>query len=513
MSRTDRILGGVAFGYANQALLTVVGLWLTTFLLTRLGQVDYGLWLLGTRILGYLLLLDIGVVALLPRETAFATGRAGSIAAAATELPDTIGRTARIVLWQMPVVAMVSVAVWLLLPHQWAPLRLPLAVVLVTFVATFPARILHAALSGLQDLAFLGGAYTATWVAGTATTVVLVLMGWGLDALAVGWAVSQGLSSLAWWVRLRRKFPAVLPRRLPAISGERLRDRLGRGLWISVSQVAQVLLQGTDLLIIGKMMGPDAVVPYFCTGKILSVLANQPQLLAQSAQPALSELRTSAQQGRLHQVCSALNRAILIASGAIACLVLLVNQGFVAWWVGATQYGGGMLTLLLVAGMLLRHWNTTAIYSLFALGHDRRLSITTLIDGTVTLLASIALTRGYGLRGAAAGTIAGVVLVGLPANLTALARETAVSRTRLVLDLVPWAWRCAMVAAAAAAVARVWVPHTVPALVAATLVCGGAYVGIMWPLVVQGPLGLYVRPRLAVLRRLVLRATDADAEA
>ena len=29
MSRTRRFLGGVAFGYANQALVTLVGLWLT----------------------------------------------------------------------------------------------------------------------------------------------------------------------------------------------------------------------------------------------------------------------------------------------------------------------------------------------------------------------------------------------------------------------------------------------------------------------------------------------------
>ena len=82
MSRTNRMLGGLVFGYGNQVVLTLVGLWLTRFLLARLGQSDYGLWLVGTRVLGYLLLLDVGVVVLLPRETAFATGRAGSIAAA-----------------------------------------------------------------------------------------------------------------------------------------------------------------------------------------------------------------------------------------------------------------------------------------------------------------------------------------------------------------------------------------------------------------------------------------------
>ena len=506
MSRTTRLLHGLAFGYANQALVTLVGIWLTAFLLRRLGQADYGVWLVGTRILGYLLLLDLGVVAILPREVGFATGRAGG-AAAATDLPEVIGRTARMVVWQTPVVAVASLLVWLLLPPDWEPLRVPLAVVLGVFVLTFPARVFHAALSGLQDLAFLGGTYTLTWIAGTAMTVGLVLAGWGMYALAVGWAVSQGLSSVVWWARLTHRFPTVLPQRIPPLSGERLRDRLGRGLWISVAQVAQVLLQGTDLLIIGKLLGPSAVVPYFCTGKVLTVLANQPQLLAQAAQPGLSELRTSADRHRLREVTVALTQAILVLSGGVVCVVLLVNEGFVAWWVGSMQYGGFWLTVALVGGMLLRHWNTTAIYSLFALGHDKRISITTLVDGTVTVIASMLLTRPYGLLGAALGTIVGVVLVGLPANLALLAKETETSASRLAIELWPWGWRFALAAASVLVVSRAWVPRTLPALVAATLLCGAGYLGLMWPLAQQEPLGRYVRPRLEAFGRLVWRAS------
>lgn len=511
MSRTTRLLHGVAFGYGNQVLVTLVGIWLTAFLLGNLGQADYGVWLVGTRILGYLLLLDIGVVALLPREVAFETGRAGG-ADAATDLSGIVGRTARIVLWQMPVVAITAALVWLLLPAEWEALRQPLAVVLVVFVLTYPARLFQACLSGLQDLAYLGGTYSVTWLLGTGLTVALVLAGWGLYALAIGWAVSQGLSSAIWWVRLRRRFPNAVPRRLPRISGAPLRDRLGRGLWISAAQVAQVLLQGTDLLIIGKLLGPTAVVPYFCTGKVLSVLANQPQLLAQAAQPALSELRTSADRHRLRQVCVALTRAILVLSGGVVCLVLLVNEGFVAWWVGAEQYGGFWLTLALVAGMLLRHWNMTTVYSLFALGHDKRISIAALADGAITVGASILLTQAYGLLGAALGTIAGVVLIGLPANLTLLAKETAASVWELGLELWPWAWRFGLGTVAALAISQLWVPRTTSALVAATLLCALGYLGLMWPLALQEPLGQYLRPRLAALQRLIRREAVGAGE-
>jgi O-antigen/teichoic acid export membrane protein len=504
MSRTTRLLHGVAFGYANQVLMTLVGIWLTAFLLGKLGQADYGVWLVGTRILGYLLLLDIGVVALLPREVAFATGRAGGVEAA-TDLPEIVGRTVWIVLWQTPVVALASLLVWVMLPADWEPLRAPLAVVLIVFVLTFPARLFREALSGLQDLAYLGGTFTVTWVAGTAATVLLVVAGWGLYALAVGWAVTQGLSSAIWWVRLRRRFPTVMPRHLAGLNRAGLRERLGRGLWISVAQVANVFLQGTDLLIVGRVLGPEAVVPYFCTAKVLTVLANQPQMLAQTAQPALSELRTSADPTRLREVCAALTQAILVLSGGVVSLVFLVNQGFITWWVGASQYGGFWLTVVMAGGMLLRHWNMTAVYSLFALGHDKRITITALLDGALTVVVSVLLTRAYGLLGAALGTVAGVLLVGLPRNLTLLGSETATSVWHLAGQLWPWAWRFAVVGSAAMAVAAVWVPATLPALIAASSLCGAAYLGLMWPLALQEPLGQYVRPRLLALKRLVRR--------
>ena len=93
-----------------------------------------------------------------------------------------------------------------------------------------------------------------------------------------------------------------------------------------MSQVAQVLLNGTDLLVIGALLGPAAVVPYACTGKLVTLLANQPQLFMQTALPALSELRTSAPRARLFQVSTSMSQLLLLCSGAIACVVLTVNE-------------------------------------------------------------------------------------------------------------------------------------------------------------------------------------------
>ena len=248
MSRTRRFLRGVGVGYVSQALLAVVGLVVTRFLLHRLGQHDYGLWLVATQLLAYLALVDFGVVALLPREVAYATGRVEA-SAAGQPLPEIVGHTMRIVFWQMPMVALIALMFWIFLPADWEQVRWPLGIVMIAFVATFPLRVPPATLSGLQDLVFMSSLQTLALLLGTATTVFLVSQRWGLTALALGWVVSQAVLGLAGLARLHRRFPHAIPDHLPRLAWDEVKGRLGRGSWVSLSQVSVVLLNASDTVV------------------------------------------------------------------------------------------------------------------------------------------------------------------------------------------------------------------------------------------------------------------------
>ena len=501
MTRTQRFLTGFVTGYAHMILATIAGLWLTPFFLHRLGQSTYGLWLVGTQIIAYLLLMDLGIVALLPRETAYVTGRTGRHDA--PELRHLIEKTLTLACVQTPVVLAAALFSLWWLPSSWAGLRVPLAVVLGLFVVTFPLRVFQAALTGLQDLAFVARTQFIAWVAGTLINIVLVFQGFTLSALAAGWCVTQAVVIGACGLRLAWVFPGAMPRRLLFSECRSARDYLMRSIWVSVSQIAQVLLNGTDVMIVGGLLGPAAVVPYACTGKLVSVLANQPQAILQSAAPALSELRTTADRGRLFQVSAALAQATLAVSGLVACVVLAVNAGFVRWWVGPEQFGGVTLTLLLLAAMMIRHFNTTNVYALFCFGHERRLALTGLGDGLATLAISWLLVRSFGLIGAPLGAIAGVVLVSAPLNLAELSRETGVSRSHIIATLAPWLWRFTAVAIVAGLTGTWFQPSSFVLLA----ILGGS-AGLFYSLAVVAPLlrspaGVYLRPMLARARGVV----------
>lgn len=504
MSRTRKFIGGVAFGYATQVLTTAVGLWLTPFLLGRVGQHDFGLWLVGTQVIAYLALMDFGIIALLPRETAFATGRAEK-AEGASDLPLLVGQTARLVAWQMPLVAAAALVSWWMLSAAWPELSAPIGVVLLSFVLAFPLRIFGAVLQGLQDLAFMGRAGIASYLLSTAVTVLLIISGWGLYALAAGWMTQQLFVPAVCLYRLRARFPEVLPRGVPKLSWAAARVRLSQGFWVSLAQIAQVLWNGTDILIIGKLFGPAAVVPYVCTGKMAGVLANQPTIIMVAAAPALSQMRVAESRDRVTEVCVALGQAMLILSGAVVCVVLAVNQGFVARWVGAAQYGGFWLTALIVLNMLLRHWDLTIAHSLLCFGYERRLCMTALLDGVVSIGLVLILLWLYGLPGAPLGQIIGTFLVSLPLNLSALAAESGLTRWEMLRPLAPWFVRFVLLAAACGALARVWTPEGFLLIGLTAAGVGLVYVAVMFHVALREPLGRYVRPRLSPLRTRVFR--------
>jgi O-antigen/teichoic acid export membrane protein len=496
MSRTRRFVGGVVLGYAQQILVTLTGLWLTPFLLRMIGQQDYGLWLVGLQVLAWLTLLDFGIVALLPRETAYAFGRRESQESGA-DIPAVIAQTWRIVLLQWPVIALASAGIWFFVPPAAPAIRGPIALIVATFALTFPLRVYRAVLEGIQDLVFLGRLQIVSWALGTVLTVILVLAQFRLYALASGWVFAQVLVPVVSFLRLRFKFPEVLPSKsTPRVPSSKLSALMGKGVWVSVSQIAQVLVDGTDFVVIGKMLGTATVVPYSCTDKLISVLSNQPAMLMHAASPGLSALKSSGDSLRAFQVAVNLTQGMLILSGAIVCVVIAVNQGFVRWWVGVNQFAGIWVTLFLAIAMVLRHSNTATVYSLFCFGYERRLSLTNLLDGLVSVVASVTLVHFWGMAGAPLGSIIGVCAVSLPANLLALSKESGTSVRTVLRQHWPWFWRFGFLASFLAVVANVWTPVGVVAIALTTVAVGAAYLAIMLPTIMRSPLAVYLPNRV-----------------
>jgi O-antigen/teichoic acid export membrane protein len=496
MSRTSRVLGAARLGLALQIVMIGVGLWLTPILLSRLGQNTFGVWLVLSQVLLYLGLLELGVSTLLARDLAQSRG-AGSSEADQRRI---IQQSARLIWPQTALALVVAVVVWLGMSQRRPDLQGPLAIVLFGMVALFPLRLAVAVLKGYQDLIAASRIQIYSWLVTTSLTVALVFSGFGIYSLVLGWLLGQGFTSLLSLARMGAHAPRSLlltVRRDPAYP---LRPRMIASLWTAVMSIAQVLTTGTDLLLIGFYLGPAAVVIYSCTGKLVSVLQQQPYFLLFHGATALCELKGEGNRENWTRAARAVSSMTLILTGFVCVGIASINEAFTRWWVGPAQFGGQALTWAMLALMIVRAWNFTLNACLASIGYERRIAFTTLADGVTSIAASVALVQVAGPMGVPLGYLCGALIASVPTLLRATARETGRSIAAVAAWHLPWLLTLTAVLAPVAAIQLTWGPLSLLQALALASVAGAVYAIAAWILTRREPLRGYLDIVLARFR-------------
>lgn len=512
MSRTRSFFNGAIFAYVYQACAMAIGLWLTPFYIRMLGTHDYGLWLVGLQVLTILLLCDFGVIGIVSRDVAHANGLEHSQPGSG-HLPILIGQTVKVVLAQTCLIAVVALGLFLYLPGSTAAVRGPVGLILLVFVLSYPLRLFPAVLGGLQDLKFLGQLRLTLWAASTVLAVVLLLFGARFYALACGWCLQQIGHDLIAFVRMRRLRPDLLTMDVWNKTGPLQWRWFTRGFWVSLGQLAYALIAGTDLLIVGRFLGPATVVVYSCTSKLITILQNQPSILAGAALPGLSHLKMSESRERILQATTSLTQAMLLLVGGVFCVVLSINQQFITVWLGARFFGGLRLTILLLLNFLVQQIDYTLAIALFAFGYEKLSAIRLLIDGVVSVILACIFVRTWGLAGVPLGFLLGTLLIAIPVDTFILAREFNVSILRLGRPYVSYLWRFALAGVAGWWIAARIGPSNLGSIALVAVLVGSIYLLLVFPYVWRTSLRTYIlaliAPPLSVLRIWMFKPSKA----
>jgi O-antigen/teichoic acid export membrane protein len=241
------------------------------------------------------------------------------------------------------------------------------------------------------------------------------------------------------------------------------------------------------------------VVVYSSTSKLVSIMQNQPQILASVALPGLSHMKTSESRERILQATTSLTQAMLLLAGGIVCVILAVNQQFVTWWLGASFFGGMPLTVILLLTFLLRQADYTLAVTLFAFGHEKLLSIRALVDGAISVAIAILMVRHWGLPGVAFGFLCGAAFVSIPTDIFLLTRTLDLSVAGVIRPYVPYVWRFAVVGCIALAIRRWLGAPNVLHLALTTSIVGLVYLLLVMPYVWSTPLRGYIQGATATL--------------
>lgn len=448
--RTSKFLWSVGLTALNQAVVLVTGLWLTRYLLGEVGAGALGWWAQATVMVGYLGLVDFGVMSLLPREVATAVGRRNS-ESAPTELPGVVARYFKFAIYQTPLAAAVAVGGILVLARLDSETAALCVGLFAVAVVTFPLRVASGVLTGLQDVRYVGGIQILVYLSGVAVTVGGVRAGLGLSALALGWATQTvGGIAVAWW-RLRAKHRDVLPS-IGEVAASRIPRRMViDGGWAWMATIGVGLHATAEVLVLGWFEPLPVVFQYACSTKLPAICAPLVLIFCQSALPGMAELRASGDIASIRRATAAYMQLVLAASGFCGVVVLSVNGWFVARWVGDGQYLSDTTTVLSVLGVNARHAVNALAVMLFCVSRERALWRVTLLDGLLSVVATAAVVWFAGPTLTPAGPLVVAVVFTGPALLLVTRADGTLSLGELLR--APLRWSLAYLALAVGTVA------------------------------------------------------------
>jgi O-antigen/teichoic acid export membrane protein len=434
MGRTRKAAILAAFTYAQFGLAIVTGIVLVPLVLRHLGSRTYGLWLTTGELLAYAAMVELGVLGVLPWMFAQADGSGDRVA------------LRRLVSNGLAVGAFVSVGflgvaicLWRVLPSA---LRLtasdraivgpPLFVMAIATAITYPLRVYRALLAGLQDVVFNGALGISEAAITAGVTIVMLLKGYGVYALACAAAAASLCGSLAALARTMYLAPDLLWQwTRPTLREVRSLFSNGVGGWFGA--LGWQVIAASNSIVITYIGHPEWVPIYSCTARLSGLFMQLGWVLPDSGLIGLAQLSGEEPRSpRLAQRVRALLQLHLLLAGAAACGVLAFNPAFVSRWVGESFFGGLPLNAVLAMTVVSYSIVHGVVTVSAVLGQRLQVGMVTLAHAAFQVACAIFLGHRWGLLGVASAVLLSTSMTSLPAGLYLLQQSTSMTVNELV---------------------------------------------------------------------------------
>ena len=400
-----RILIGTTSNFVGQLFVFFVLFLLTPFILSHVGDADYGLWILLGSIVAYSSLLDFGMWGTVIKYVAEYQAR--------KNYEDARVLLSTILYLYIAIAILISLAgiasapflprLFNLAPEQYAlATRLVVLISLSTGLA-IPCMLPLAVLRGLQRYDITNGIDIFTTLFTTIATVTVLLYGGGVTGIAF---VNLGgiFLSLVASLWMLYKIAPELHFRWRGANWSMARKIAGYSWPLFMRDMATRLQTRTDEITIGIFLPVSAVGSYSLARRLSETTQTLTRQFMKTLLPLASQLHAEDDFPRLRHLYKTGTRLTIAIVLAMSSVLIVLAGPILAVWVG-TPYAtyAGVVVILTVANLIATvQWPAMAI--LQAMTRHRILAFSSLGNGIANLVISVLLVRSYGLLGVALST-------------------------------------------------------------------------------------------------------------
>lgn len=404
MSLMVQAVKNVSATWLSLLIHAIVGLFLSPFILHRLGDNAFSVWVLVFSLTGYYGLLDLGIRSSIIRYVA---------KFAATKDEEQLKRFLSTSLGFYVIVAFVVLAVtgfgffhlqslFKISPEITGAAQALFLIAGVSVALSFPLSVFAGVLEGLQRFSWVQ--LTQIGVTLLRGLLIVIALTHGGRLLATG-AITVGMNVVSYLVFMYMAL-RVLPLRLSirAVEGHAFRKMLKYGAFAFVILLAEKLRFHSDTTLIGAFVSAAAITSYSIAARLVEYSTYAVRSMAQIFTPMSSQLHAAGDFVGLQRTFVAGNRACALIIFPLCVTLIVLGKTIIAVWVGRQYESSYLVLVLLIVPKSIYLAQSTSTRILLGMGRHRVLASVLLLEGGVNIVLSIFLLRRFGVVGVALGT-------------------------------------------------------------------------------------------------------------
>jgi O-antigen/teichoic acid export membrane protein len=397
----------------NILVSAAIGFFMMPFLVHRLGDTLYGIWILIISVTGYGALLDFGIRSSIIKYVAQYHAVNDHVR---------LNRVFNTSLFVYSLIGLVVVGAAFAFSAYFAELfniassvekdaRLAFLIIGINLALKFPFGVFEGFLCGTQKYHITNGISILAGILKAVCIVIFVVMGYKLLTLSLIILITDGIGQVA-MAYVCMKYLPKLNITFKVEDSAILKDIYRFGSFSFIIIISTRLLYETDAVLIGLFLPASSITFYAIANNLVKYLRQISFAFGNVFNPAASELEARNEQEAIKQLITYGTKYSLLIILPIATTFIMLGKEFITLWIGSKYAEASSLVLTILTISQVAAMAQFASGSvLYGLNRHRYLSFLLICEALLKLALSVLLVRRHGIVGIALGTAIPEIIV------------------------------------------------------------------------------------------------------
>lgn len=353
-SDSKKFIKGVTSGYAYMGFNLLISLWLLPFVLKFLAKPEYGVFAITSDMLSWLYITSLGISPSFSVKGGQLIGKKDYTEltyVASTAFFAQLCCSSLIII--LAIVASLNPGIVLGKSVDMDHIGLVILLLTLDYAIIFIMQPLNVLLIANKQVHIDNYLKFGSLFIRTSLTVIFLLCGFKLLALALSSLIATGIIACITWYRVYKTFPEVRIK-LSNFRLNRLSFLLNQGFWLTIGGLSGLFIFRMDTFMISRFINLETVTSFVITAKLYSIAETFLQQLFNTSKPYFVQIYGRQDMPLLRSMYNVSFTVSFMLAFIVGLFIFLINKWFISVWIGPSFFLGDDINVLFCISFIVQ---------------------------------------------------------------------------------------------------------------------------------------------------------------